>query len=85
MSAVCHSSWMTARPPCLVPVRDADAMANAALAILTYPQLSRRLAEAGMLHVQQFAWSHVRAGWLDVYRRLLGEAPARSGTMRTTP
>ncbi|HET7158074.1 MAG TPA: glycosyltransferase family 4 protein, partial [Burkholderiales bacterium] len=60
----------------LVPPRDPDAMASAALALLDDPQHAARLAEAGVLLAQQYSWANVRGRLFDVYSALVKAVPA---------
>ncbi len=52
----------------MVPASDPQAMANAVLRVVGDPELARRLAAAATLDVEQYAWTHVRQRWADVYR-----------------
>ncbi len=60
----------------LVPPQDAQAMAEAMLAILLAPQLARTLAEAGKLEARRYAWPQVAPLLLAQYRRVLRRPPA---------
>ena len=60
----------------LVPPRDPDAMASAALALLDDPQHAARLAEAGVLLAQQYSWPNVRGRLFGVYSALVKAVPA---------
>ena len=65
----------------LVPARDPQAMANAALRVLGDPEVARRLVAAATRDVQQYAWTHVRQRWADVYRHAIaGDRGARGGS-----
>jgi phenylacetate-CoA ligase len=63
------------RTALLVPSRDAEAMARAALELLDDPIKAARLARAGRESVQQYAWQHVRGRWFEVYSGLVPGAP----------
>jgi L-malate glycosyltransferase len=54
----------------LVAPGDAQAMASAAIELLTDRVAAGRLADAGRRAAEQFGWPVVRRGWLDVYRTL---------------
>ena len=56
----------------LVEVGDADAMAQAACRVLEDRALALRLAQAGLVEAQKYAWSRVGTLWLDAYRRAAG-------------
>ncbi|WP_284615885.1 glycosyltransferase family 4 protein [Aquabacterium humicola] len=56
----------------LVPIGDAEAMANAALNVLQDAALAERLRQAGLHTAQRYAWPRVREQWLDAYRRAAG-------------
>ncbi len=56
----------------LVEVGDADAMAHAACRVLEDRALAQRLAQAGLIEAQKYAWSRVGTLWLDAYRRAAG-------------
>jgi glycosyltransferase involved in cell wall biosynthesis len=56
------------RTALLVPVGDAQAMADAILRLHDDPALVCRLTDQGWQHVQQFAWENVRVRLLDLYR-----------------
>ena len=52
----------------MVPAGDPRAMADAALRLLDNPEVANRIAAAATRDVQQYAWTHVRQRWADVYR-----------------
>lgn len=54
----------------LVPTRDPEAMARAALDLLDDPAKAARLASAGRESVQQYAWQNVRERLFGVYSGL---------------
>jgi glycosyltransferase involved in cell wall biosynthesis len=54
----------------LVPLGDDQAMAWEVLRVLQHPKLASDLRQAGLQEAQKYAWSQVRAKWLDSYRRL---------------
>ncbi len=58
----------------LVPARDAEAMAEAVLALLGDPSLAKRISEAGIESVQQYTWPNVRDRLLHVYEQVLAES-----------
>jgi glycosyltransferase involved in cell wall biosynthesis len=55
----------------LVPPRDPDAMARAALRVLADSQLATLLADAGLRTVAEYTWPRVRSRLLGVYARAL--------------
>jgi glycosyltransferase involved in cell wall biosynthesis len=65
----------------LVPPRDPDAMAGAALRLIGDRALAARLRTAGLDVVERYAWPNVREELLSVYARASGRnlsAPRRS-------
>jgi len=58
----------------LVPPRNPDAMADAALRLIGDPALAARLIAAGQESAQRYAWPNVRVALLGVYARALGRA-----------
>jgi glycosyltransferase involved in cell wall biosynthesis len=54
----------------LVPPSDPQSMAQALMRVLTMPELSRHMSEAGLVTVQQYTWQCVRARLFSVYDRL---------------
>lgn len=61
----------------LVPVGDADAMAEAALRLLQDRALATRLTGAALTQSRAYAWAQVRERWFDAYRRAVGRAALR--------
>jgi glycosyltransferase involved in cell wall biosynthesis len=59
------------RTALLVPVGDAEAMADAALRLLAQPELAQQLAQAGVAEVARYAWPRVRAQWQQAYWRVM--------------
>ena len=59
------------RTALLVPAGDPQAMAAAMLQILQHADVSRRLADAGLVEAQRYAWPVVREQWLAAYRALI--------------
>jgi glycosyltransferase involved in cell wall biosynthesis len=55
----------------LVPPRNAQAMAEAILALLNDPPKAQRISSAGMESVQRYTWPSVRDQLLSVYERVL--------------
>ena len=53
----------------LVPIGDAEAMAREVLRILQNPGLAAGLRQVGLIEADKYAWTHVRAKWLDAYIR----------------
>lgn len=53
----------------LVPIGDAEAMAQAALRLLAEAPLAERLRQAGLAEVQRYAWPRVFAQWCSAYQR----------------
>ena len=51
----------------LVPAEDPDAMARAALTILTQPGLAQQLRSAGLQAVQRYTWAVVRSDLIGAY------------------
>ena len=58
----------------LVPVRDAEAMAAAVLALLGDPSLAKRISAAGLESIQRYTWPNVRNRLLHVYEQVLAES-----------
>ncbi len=56
------------RTALLVPARDPQAMAAAALRVLQDPALAQRLTTAGLDRVRNYSWPVVRDQWYAVYR-----------------
>ena len=52
----------------LVPVGDERQMADAMVRLCKDIELRRKLVDAGMVEVRQYAWSQVKGQWLDMYR-----------------
>lgn len=63
----------------LVPPRDPEAMARAALRLLENPELSERLAAAGLQQARRYTWSEVGPVMADLYARVTAT------TARPTP
>jgi glycosyltransferase involved in cell wall biosynthesis len=59
------------RQALLVPPRDPQAMADAALRLLADASLAQRLRSEGLAHAASFAWERVRPRLFDVYARAL--------------
>ncbi len=57
----------------LVPPRNPEAMAVAAIRVLTDTTLRDKLREAALEEVQQYAWERVQRSWFDVYGRITGK------------
>jgi glycosyltransferase involved in cell wall biosynthesis len=55
----------------LVPVGDADAMGEAAVRVLTEPELVGALRENGLRASMDYAWPAVRERWFEVYRSVV--------------
>lgn len=66
----------------LVPVGDADAMGEAAVRVLTDPELVGTLRENGLRAAMDYAWPAVRERWFEVYRSVAApkNAAAIAGT-----
>jgi glycosyltransferase involved in cell wall biosynthesis len=62
------------RTALLVPPRDPDGMAAAALMLLGDPATTARLRHAGIEHAAHFTWAAVRPALFAVYARALGVA-----------
>lgn len=62
----------------LVPVGDADAMAERAIAVLEHAATAEALRDEGLRRAKEFDWSIIRDRWLGIYRRvrLCGEGAA---------
>lgn len=56
----------------LVPVADAQAMADAACALLADSAMAGRMADAAHQAVQAYAWPEVKRQWLQAYRLAAG-------------
>ena len=59
------------RTALLVPPADPEAMADAALRVLSHPGLAERLRGAGLQAAQRYTWERVRSQWMAVYSRSL--------------
>jgi glycosyltransferase involved in cell wall biosynthesis len=57
----------------LVADNDADALADQVVKLLTDDALARRLAESAHRTLAAYQWPVVREGWLQAYRRALGQ------------
>ena len=68
------------RTALLVPVGDAQAMAQAALRLVAEPALQARLREQGLQEVARYAWPQVRDQWQKAYRRA-----ANKGAILSSP
>jgi glycosyltransferase involved in cell wall biosynthesis len=55
----------------LVPVGFADAMGEAAVRVLTEPELVGALRENGLRASMDYAWPAVRERWFEVYRSVV--------------
>lgn len=53
----------------LVPIGDDEAMAREVLRIFQNPEVATSLRQAGLAEADKYAWSQVRAKWLDAYAR----------------
>jgi len=53
----------------LVPVGDADAMAEGVCRVLEDAALATKLTSAARAEAERYAWPQVKALWLDAYRR----------------
>lgn len=75
------------RTALLVPVGDAQAMAQAALRLLADPLLQAHLREQGLQEVARYAWPQVRDQWLSAYRRAasMGDSFSSNGPVPTVP
>ncbi len=62
----------------MVPAGNPQAMADAVLRLLDNPEIASRIAAAATRDVQQYAWTHVRQRWADVYRDALPATGTRS-------
>lgn len=51
----------------LVPIGDDEAMAREVLRVLQNPELASSLRQAGLAEAEKYAWSQVRAKWLNAY------------------
>ena len=58
----------------LVPPRDPIAMSRAILTLLNDPIKARKIAEAGLITVQQYAWRNVQNRLLSVYEQVLAKS-----------
>ena len=63
----------------LVPPRDPEAMADAALRIIEDRALAGRLATAGLADVRQYTWERVRVRLFQVYDQVVGAPVLRPG------
>ncbi len=63
----------------LVPPRDVAAMADAVLALLNDPSMAKRIREAGLESIQQYAWPNVRERLLHVYGQVLADSDRFAG------
>jgi glycosyltransferase involved in cell wall biosynthesis len=61
----------------LVPVGDPDAMAAAALRLLSDPALAWRLRSAGVREAARYTWPQVRELWQHAYRGVLAQPSQR--------
>ena len=61
----------------LVPPRDPERMAAAAIEVMSTPALARQLATAGIELVRRFTWDEVRPALFAVYARALGVSSLR--------
>jgi glycosyltransferase involved in cell wall biosynthesis len=61
----------------IVPVGDADAMAAAALRLLSDPALAWRLRSAGVREAARYAWPQVRELWQKAYKGVLAQPAQR--------
>ncbi|MDO8450864.1 MAG: glycosyltransferase family 4 protein [Rhodoferax sp.] len=53
----------------LVPIGDDEAMAREVLRVLQNPEIASGLRQAGLAEAEKYAWSQVRAEWLNAYVR----------------
>lgn len=67
------------RTALLVPVGDAEGMAQATLRVLSDPVLRSQLREQGLQEAARYAWPRVREQWLQAYRRACLKGDARLG------
>lgn len=58
----------------LVPVQDANAMADAILLLVNDPARMKQMKKAGIESVQQYTWPNVRGRLLGVYEQVLAES-----------
>ncbi len=58
----------------LVPCNDPDALARAALLLLTDPELARRLAANAYHDSQQYHWDRIEPHWVQLYSRLVSSS-----------
>lgn len=58
----------------IVPRRDHEALARAALSLFADERLARELAERAHAECRKYSWAAVRAGWLQLYFELVGAA-----------
>jgi glycosyltransferase involved in cell wall biosynthesis len=61
----------------LVPVGDPAALADAAIRLLSDPELAARLCAAASKEAQRYAWPSVKSAWLDAYHRVSAGKVAR--------
>lgn len=75
------------RTALLVPVGDAQAMAQAALRLVAEPALQARLREQGLQEVARYAWPQVRDQWQKAYRRAanMGATLSSQGQVPSVP
>ncbi len=67
----------------MVPAGNPQAMADAVLRLLDNPEVASRIAAAATRDVQQYAWTHVRQRWADVYSdAIAGDRDALAGSRR---
>ena len=64
------------RTALLVPPQDPEAMASAVVSILVQPARAEALRQAGLSHVAEYSWPHVRGRWLEVYSHAAAAAGA---------
>ena len=71
----------------LVPVGDHQAMAQAALKVLSDASLRTLLREQGLQEAARYAWPRVREHWLQAYRRTkrAGESTSTTGHVPKIP
>ena len=54
----------------LVPIGDPEAMAEAAIEILSQPEVAAKLVAAGLTEAERYAWQRVGPQWLGLYHEL---------------
>jgi phenylacetate-CoA ligase len=69
----------------LVPPGAPQAMADAMLQLATDKALARRLAQAGQMSAQAYAWPNVRDKWLEVYASVMKAAPRAASREVVSP